>query len=361
MLAGGEASGYAAIHSRVRVMYSELLTAQFEAALCDATDLSALVGLLKDTPYSPYLAGLEENNLTPRRAVHEIKHRLADVYMTVIRTAPTHTRSLLTEIFRHFEIDNLKAVLRGILIGSSWERVQDVLFPLGSITVLPAEMMLETGTIEAAVALLAGTPYYDTLSHAMKRYTEERSLFPLEVALDLNYWRTLWLNTNRLPSQDRTQSLHIVGPLVDMNNVMWALRYRVYHQLSEEEVINYTLPFGYHVRDEDIRAIAAGADIVRVVERLYPGLNDVDALLDDPEHGLPELELKLQRRLRQQLKTVFTGYPFHIGLPLAFLILNELELQDLTVLIEAKASQMATEEFAPYLLLDTSTEGLAAA
>ena len=149
----------------------------------------------------------------------------------------------------------------------------------------------------------------------------------------------------------------MIGPMVDMNNVMWALRYRVYHQLSEEEVINYTLPFGYHVRDEDIRAIAAGADIVRVVERLYPGLEDVGSLLEQPENGLPKLELQLQRRLRQELRSVFTGYPFHIGLPLAFLMLNELELQDLTVLIEAKSSHMATEEFTPYLLLNTSAEG----
>ncbi len=357
MLTSG-ASGYAAIHSRVRVMYSALLTAQFETALCDANDLPALIELFKDTPYSPYLADLEEGELTPRLAVHQIKHRLADVYMSIIRGTPAHTRPLLIEIFRHFEIDNLKAVLRGILIGSSWERVRDVLFPLGSLTVLPAEKMLEAGTIESAVALLSNTPYSDTISHAMKRYTEEHSLFPLEVALDLNYWRMLWLGTNRLPAQDRTQALRVIGPMVDMNNVMWALRYRVYHQLSEEEVINYTLPFGYHVRDEDIRAIAAGADIVRVVERLYPGLEDVGSLLEQPENGLPILELQLQRRLRQEFKTVFTGYPFHIGLPLAFLMLNELELQDLTVLIEAKASHMATEEFTPYLLLNTGAEGL---
>jgi hypothetical protein len=43
---------------------------------------------------------------------------------------------------------------------------------------------------------------------------------------------------------------------MDMNNLMWVIRY-VYYQLSEEELINYTLPFGFHVRDEDVRAITA--------------------------------------------------------------------------------------------------------
>jgi hypothetical protein len=120
------------------------------------------------------------------------------------------------------------------------------------------------------------------------------------------------------------------------------------------------LPFGYRVRDEDIRAIAAGADVARIVMRVYPGLMNVDNLLQDPERGLPKLELQLQRRLRQQLNAVFTGYPFHIGLPLAFVILNELELQDLTVLIEAKASGKSSAEFMHYLLMSTDVEEIAA-
>jgi vacuolar-type H+-ATPase subunit C/Vma6 len=52
----------------------------------------------------------------------------------------------------------------------------------------------------------------------------------------------------------------------------------------------------------------------------------------------------------QQCLAAFTGNPFHIGLPLAFLILSQLEVEDLTVLIEAKSSQMPEEEFRPFLL-----------
>jgi V/A-type H+-transporting ATPase subunit C len=191
----------------------------------------------------------------------------------------------------------------------------------------------------------------------MKRYAAEQSLFPLEVALDLSYWRELWSDVNQLSGQDRAQSIRIVGSLLDMNNLMWAIRYRVYRHLSEEEVINYTLPFGYRVRDEDVRAIAAGVDIPQVVARVYPDLTDVDTLLREPRKGLPELELQLQRHVGEQCRAAFIGYPFHIGVPLAFVVLNELEMQDLTVLIEAKSSQMPAEGFRPYLLMGSSGDG----
>ena len=348
-------SAYAAIQARVRAMYSTLLASPVWARMCEADEFSLLIESLHQTAYGLYLSRVEPDLLTPRRAVFQIKQRMADTYFAVIRLAPRSARPLLTQLYRHFEIDNLKAVLRGIVARAAWEQVLYVLFPLGPVTVLPGQRMMEAGNIEAAVDLLRGTVYYDTLSHSMERYTAEQSLFPLEVALDLTYWRTLWRDVNQLPSGDRTQALRIVGSLVDMNNLMWAIRYRVYHHLSEEEIINYTLPFGYRVQDENIRSIAAGADIGQIVTRLYPPLTDVDALLQQPQRGLPELELQLQRQVAEECHIAFTGYPFHVGILLGYLILTEWEIQDLTVLIEAKAAHMPVDQFGAHLLVGCGT------
>ncbi|RPI93627.1 MAG: hypothetical protein EHM40_09220 [Chloroflexi bacterium] len=343
-------SGYAAISARVRAMYSSLLSPQDFARLSDAPDFSTLITQLKQTAYGPYLENLKDRDLTPQKVDSAIKGRLADSYYSVIHMAPEHARSLLKQLYRYFEVQNLKAVLRAIITDPSWERVQDVLFPMGSMTVLPAQAMVESGSVGAAVELLQGTPYYETLSFAMKRYSAEQNLFPLEVALDLYYWRQLWQEAKKLQGQDREQASRIIGSLMDVNNLMWVIRYKIYHQLSEEEVINYTLPFGYRVRDEDVRAIAAGADLSSVVGRVFPGIPDLNALLEEPRAGLPKLEIELKRRLMQQCLAAFTGNPFHIGVPLAFLVLSELEIEDLTVLIEAKSSQMKEEEFLPYIL-----------
>jgi V/A-type H+-transporting ATPase subunit C len=349
-------SGYAAISARVRAMYSSSLSVQDFARLSDAPDFPSLIGQLKHTAYGPYLESLKEKDLTPRRVDSQIKGRLADSYNSVIHIAPEQTRSLLKQLYRSFEVGNLKAILRGIVSDPSWDRLRDVLFPLGSLTVLPAQAMVEAGSVGSAVELLHDTVYDETLSFAMKRYSAEQNLFPLEVALDLFYWRQLWLEAKRLQGIDRDQALRIIGSLMDMNNLMWVIRYRVYHNLSEEEIINYTLPFGYRVRDEDIRAIAAGVEIASVVERVYPTITDVDTLLAEPRSGLPQLEIKLKRHVMKQCLAAFTGNPFHIGIPLAFLVLSDLEIQDLTVLIEAKSSKMPDEEYQPYLLRTVSVK-----
>ena len=353
-MSGGGVSGYAALHARVRAMTSTLIAPEMWAYLREAPDFRTLLSHLKETPYGPDLDSVDEHLLTPRRAAYQIRHRLAQAYLKVIRLAPKSVSALLTDYYRRFELNNLKAVLRGIIADASWERVNYVLFPFGAMTTLPAQQMVETGNLAAAIEQLRGTVYYDTLTHAMKRYTVEQNLFPLEVAIDLNYWRTVWAQIGRLSGHDHDQALRLIGTHWDMNNLMWATRYRIYYHLSEEEIINYTLPSGYRVYDADIRAIAAGADIARIVSRVYPSLTNVDTLLQDPHRGLPALEMQLRRHLVQQCHAAFAGYPFHVGIPLAYLMLLEYEINDLVVLIEAKSGQMPANRFMPYLLMQGS-------
>ena len=149
MPAGG-VTGYAAINARVRVKYASLLSASDYAALSEAADFDALITVLKHTAYGPYLEAVKDKDLTPRRVTYELKGRLADSYKSIIQTAPGNTKPLVAQLYRFFEVDNLKAVLRGIVTGASWDRVRYVLFPIGEGTDIPAQEMLEAGSVASA-------------------------------------------------------------------------------------------------------------------------------------------------------------------------------------------------------------------
>jgi vacuolar-type H+-ATPase subunit C/Vma6 len=77
----------------------------------------------------------------------------------------------------------------------------------------------------------------------------------------------------------------------------------------------------------------------------------VNALLEEPKAGLPKLEVLLKRELLKQCEAAFVGSPFHIGIPLAFLVKSDLEVQDLIILIEAKSTNLTEEEYRPFLLI----------
>src|SRR5689334_3286866 len=111
---GGGVLGYAAINSRIRAKYSGLLTPQEWVRLCEAPDLPGVIAALKDTVYGPYVTELEDRNLTPRRAAYEVRRHLADDYVAIIQSTPQNVHRLLSQLYRHFQVGNLKAILRGI-------------------------------------------------------------------------------------------------------------------------------------------------------------------------------------------------------------------------------------------------------
>ena len=345
-------TAYSLPHATVRALYSMMLTPETWSVLVQAPDFDAILNALSKTVYGSYLE-VKREDLTPRRAVYQIRRHLADAYEKLIRLIPEPARELLVWLWRLYEVDNLKAALRGIETGASWSQVLYLLSPMArhvTLTTTDMERMVQSGDIARAIELTRDTPYYTTLAHALERYEAEKSLFPLEVALDLDHHRGLWRSIDQLTGVDHEQALRIVGSLLDADNLLWAIRYRVYHHLSEEEIINYTLPFGYQVRDEDIRAIAAGADITQLVGRVYPDLRRLEPISENGA-GLDALEAALQRRIVELCRAAFIGYPFHVGIPLAYLVLNEYEIKDLTVLIEAKTSHLGIETFASMLVV----------
>ncbi len=101
--------------------------------------------------------------------------------------------------------------------------------------------------------------------------------------------------------------------------------------------------------------LPGGADIAPIVQRIYPKAANIVDLLAEPRQGLPALEVQLQRHVRDQCHRALSGYPFHIGVPLAYLVLKKMEIQDLTVLLEAKASRMPPEVFRNYLVLGNAS------
>jgi len=336
----GRVGTYAGVQAAVRTLYADLLSEETMLEMVKAPDYDALLTRLSETVYAPLLK-LDRKLLTPRRTAYQIRRRLAQVYPKLIRLTPDPGRELVLGLWRLFDVANLKAALRGIEYGAGWEQVRYLLFPMEANTsVTPGilQAMVKTGSIPAALPLLKQTPYYQTLQHALSRYQKENSLFPLEAALDLDYRLDLWNTIESLPEPDRKSGLRLLGTVLDLDNLLWAIRYRVYHHLSAQEIVNYTIAQGYRLRKQHILTIAQGGDIAAVVAEAYPQLVLPEGLADPSGKALETLELTMQRYIVLLCRQTFLGQPFHLGLPLAYLLLCEHEINDLTAVIEAKAA-----------------------
>ncbi len=339
-------TNYAAVQATTRALYANLLTSERLAVLSRAPGIEDLLAQLAQTPYGPHL-DIARQLLTPRRIVYQLRLRLAAVYGKLLRFTPEPARDLIRELWRLYEVDNLKAVLRGIESGATWRAVRYLLVPMPHHTALPLDALLrilEARNMERAIERLRKLSYYEPLAAALPRYQAEGTLFPLEIALDLDCRRALWRCMARLPEPDHAQAVRLLGVQLDADNLLWALRFRLYHHLAEEEIINYTLVEHAQVPPAAIRAIAAGEDVAAVVKRACAHIPGVQSLtistqraLLPPGAWLPALEQTFYNHLVTLCHQTFMDAAFHIGLPLAYLILAESELRKLTALIERAA------------------------
>ncbi|MEZ4657033.1 MAG: V-type ATPase subunit [Caldilineaceae bacterium] len=212
--------------------------------------------------------------------------------------------------------------------------------------------MAAARAIPDLIERLRKTWYGTVLQNALEQYRQRQSVFVLEVALELAYYRRLRDLIAQLHGRDRREAEQFIGFWIDAQNLLWAYRYRIYARLSPEEILNYTLHRNLRVNAEVVRAVALGAPLLETVEALWPRLMPaVQSLADLSERdALPRLELLLWRHLYALATQTRAGAALHLGAVLAYEVLLESEVRDLVTIVEGKTANRSAAQLQPYLI-----------
>jgi V/A-type H+-transporting ATPase subunit C len=345
---GIDALQYAAANARLRGLKAQLLSRADWQELLRTKDLAGAIDVLRETAYADVVTGFDPRS----QAIEDLERLLTARGAEDCRRAMTFlqgpARALLVVWWQHYELDNLKALFRGLDQNMDIARIQRFLIPLGSYSTLPWDALLHERTVVGLIDLLKDTHYINPLRNALPMYQRDHTLFGLEVALDVRYYRDLAAGVMDLHGADRDGARRIIGSRIDMLNVMWAYRFREYYKLSPEEIVNYTLWHTFKTDTNLVRDIAMGADPHDVLARVFGeqsfDLSVVGDYFQDEARGLMRLEMALERYWWHMARRELSGYPFQLGGILGYLVLAEFEIRDLVTLLETKG--MGWEEAA---------------
>lgn len=272
-----------------------------------------------------------------------LRAEVADAGSALVRFLPRGAGELVAWYNRRFEIENLKTVLRAVHYGLDRPRALASLIPLRTPPAARQrrwEDLLEAGSIPAVIDRIRDSPFARPLEHAMERYQKEQRLFYLEVAVDLFYFQKLVRLIEALNGATAADARRFLGRWIAVQNLLWAYRYRIYGQMSPEEIVNYTLHQAFAASLDTVRRIALGSPLAVEAGRLgfiiSPGFSEVE--------GLTEIEI-LAERERFRFATAATAKPmFQLRGVLAYLWLLEAEVRDLAVLVEGKRAGLSGED-----------------
>ena len=353
MLLAAARYGYA--NAKVRALRSRKLTEQDRHFLLAAKDLSSCLSYLTTTSYSSCLPAPEKTLSELPALERQLAQPLLDHYAKVVHSLRgAKERELILALFRRFEAENLKIVLRALFANLNRDAVSHLLYPLGRLSDLNWETLWSCKSVHELLEHLRPGVFGLSLQHALPQFEAQGRLFPLEMALDFSCFRILRQAISALGRRyDRAVTEKILGLYIDILNISWVIRLKKDYGLRPEEIINYTLPEGSLISLDCLNHLARAEEFAVFVNHLPPAFRDELSTIRD----WGKLAQRLETYFLKALARIFSGQPFHIGTAVAYLLEKEIELANLITLLQAKARNLSVTEIGNRLSWQLSESG----
>jgi len=335
---------YSLINAKLRARISLILPEEKFTELANAPSLDAAFMALRGTAFADRE---EEYSLTGdlKQAelsllVHEI-----DLYREIQRFLHPNSVPVAEALLSRFEIDNLKNVIRlyfdRTIRGRSIESGIHYVLYRPILHAIPVDLLLQAESFDAIAGLCAKTPYGEIIRAYSQKVESEGSLFWMEVGFDQYYYRHLLEAIGGLSREDRSIAMRLVGVEIDLENIGRILRFKTWYDLSLEAALPAMIPGGGHLTRPLMEELHKGQNATEALQEFakasYPNLS---LLFRSPSTDSPSGLLLINRFLeeikKQEVQRILTGYPFTIGILLAYFILKGEELGNIRKLLNAK-------------------------
>lgn len=330
---------YGYVNAKVRAMRSILLSATLYKNLIAAKDLNELIKLLSQTHFKDRFDQINIQDET------EIEHMLLWDEIHRLQMIKKSSRGELCEIIdlfiERYDLYKLKAILR---CWYSEGNNADKLIREKIIYDFPIDFILDAKRLDEIIDRLALTPFSRILKKASSDFTQKKSLFPLELALEKDYFSRFIEMGNSLGKRDSRIFRRLVGLEIDLKNLDWIGRYKTYYKMSTADIGAQLLPFGYRIDSEKIRHIIKDDNFNLALSQAIENFQTTS--LGDREGGvtLETLDKFLYHILFSEARRVFGEFPFSIGSILGYYYLMRIESKNLRTLFQAKTYGLSVDE-----------------
>jgi V/A-type H+-transporting ATPase subunit C len=346
----GPLSTYGFISAKLKAQISKIIPQERIDELVRARSLPEAVEMLKNTDFAPLAKAYTETG--DLRMGETILHsREIELYTEIRKYVDDPVLSFITALSVRYEIDNLKHAVR--LWFDRTVRGRDIAGKTGFlyhgriVHDMDIDAIVGAADFDTLADSLAGTPYAAILRENGGRVSAQQTLFPVEIALDQYFFRNLLAALSLLGRRDREIAKRMIGVEIDMQNISWIIRFKNFYNLPVDEAMAFLIPYGYSTDRKAISAVYASGNVSDILsELLKRRYGRFQALLGkgiESQSRLTLMERILQQITMAEVGRLLAGYPFTIGVILAYFILKRNEIQTIMNILNAKYYNLPEE------------------
>jgi V/A-type H+-transporting ATPase subunit C len=255
-----------------------------------------------------------------------------DELSALLRPLEGSARRLLTQWASRYELLNIKALVRGKIGQLPNDEIERSLFLLPGFLSLNHDELLNTDSVPELLRHLQKTRYRRIASQALRQYEERPDPFLLDATLDQQFYGDLVNRARQLAGDDHSETLNLIGRIVDRHNLVWSLRYRFNYGLQPSEVL-YLAIDGGRVLNRSLLQQILQAETLHEALRQLP-----DNLLS---HGqVPQQIIQIEVAMRDDLsdyaQRAMRRSPSSLTSVLAYLVVRHGDITKLYAIVHAR-------------------------
>lgn len=284
--------------------------------------------LKNNTYYNSFLQGLHEGNIHRGQCENLLYQSIIYEALKISRYLKGNDKLVFRYVYRRQEIEDIKKMLRTLQMGGSLELMDKSLFFINKYSVINFDRLLQANDMESFVNGLEGTNFYPILKPLLMN--EKRiDLFAAEMALDMYYYRKLIAQLDLVSGTDKKIAMNIIGLEADLKNIMWVYRGKHYYNISKEMLYRYHIHYRYKLTKEDLKRLINANDVDEIIAILKKTpYNDI---LSPDEHYW---EKEFYEYILDVHDKNIGMYPFSIAPIIGFIFAKEVEVMNITTIIE---------------------------
>jgi V/A-type H+-transporting ATPase subunit C len=342
---------YGFINAKLRARLTKLVDEHLIEQIIDAPTLDDALIFLRNTPFSA-IESLYTRSGDLKAGELELFKQEINLYRDLEKYLEGEVLDMIRALSLYGEIENVKNALRLFFDhtyrGRDIEEAALFLYPHRIEHDIDAVRLAHAKNMDEAVGVLAESPYGEVLDQHRESVETGQSLFQVEIALDQYYFRNLIEKAGKLHRRDRRIALRIVGIEIDLLNINWVVRFRNFYRLPQETVLGLAIPHGHTIDQDALRDVYASENVTRILQGIitkkYPSLAVfLSSGASDTNSRILLIEQVLDHILMLEVRRILSGYPFSIGIILAYFILKRRDIRRIGTVLHAKQYNLKKE------------------
>lgn len=336
---------YGDLSTKIRAMKGNMLTEHDYDQMMHKANVYEIAQYLKNETYYKYALDNYQTGEIHRGQLEVLLYRaVVKDALKIAKHLTGNEKKIYRYIYRKLETEDVKKMLRTLSMGGKLSDLDRSTLFVSKYSMIDFNIALEAKTIVELIESISNTGFYRKLKPLIDS-NGKIDIFTAETVLDLYYYQKTAKQVKKMSKgKDRELLEALFGYEADFKNLFWIFRAKKYYSLSREMIYRYMIPTHYKLNKEILTDMVEAQDeesLIKLIDATYMG-KIIDFRHDQVELQFLSFMKKVQERsMRNQ--------PFTIAPIIGYMYLKELEVHNITNIVEGIRYSISPEQITKYL------------